>query len=163
VIGVLVALGLLGGAFAFFLSHPAGSASGEIRSRGRPHGDFIVRPVTCFAGGHWGFEGVWVVPETLTSGGRRGFKGGLKIVKIDGGGWEAIVESPQACQGFTCEQRRVEQRHCRRFDVVVGSRNIWLRQDGHARMDCAFPAGGTLKVDLTFKGCARVSSQGAEP
>jgi hypothetical protein len=156
-------VGLLGAAFVIFRSCPAGSATGEIRSTGKSHGDFVVRPVTCFAGGHWGFEGVWVVPETQTTAQRRGFKGGLKIMKHDTGQWEAHVENPLVCQGFKCEQRRVERRHCRLFDVVVGSRSLWLRQSGHARLDCGFPEGGTLRVDLTFKGCAEVASGGAEP
>lgn len=158
--GVIVLVGALVAVFSVFSSCPRGSATGEIRSHGAPHGDFVVRPVTCFSGGHWGFTGVWVVTETLTSGNRRGFKGGLKIVINDAGGWEAHVENPTICQGFKCEQRRVDERQCRVFDLRLTDRNAWLRRDGHARLDCAFAEGGTLTADLVFKGCAAVRSGG---
>ncbi len=152
---VLLALG-------FFSIYPRGSATGAIQSRGAPHGDFVVQPVTCFSGGHWGFTGVWVVTETLTAGHRRGFKGGLKIVKDDTGEWEAYVENPTVCEGFKCEQRQVDRRQCRVFDLRVDGMNAWLRYDGHARFECAFPAGGSLTANLTFTGCARVPSGGED-
>ena len=158
----LFVLAILALAFTIFRSHPQGSVTGDIRSTGAPHGDFVVQPVTCFSGGHWGFDGVWVVTETLTEGDRSGFRGGLKIVKRDDGGWDAYAENPSICQGFKCQQRQVDEKHCRVHDLVVSDMSIWLRYSGHATFDCAFPEGGTLKAALIFEGCAEVPSQGGE-
>ncbi len=105
---------------------------------------------------------MWVVTEMLTSGQRRGFKGGLKIPKNDAGSWDAYVENPNICQGFRCRQLLVEREHCRVFDVVVTDTNVWQRRSGHAHIDCAFPEGGTLKAELTFNGCAQVPSHGTD-
>jgi hypothetical protein len=93
---------------------------------------------------------------------RRGFRGGLKILKNDADGWEACVENPDVCQGFQCRQLWVDTEHCRAFDLVVTDMSVWLRRSGHAYFDCAFPEGGTLKAELTFNGCAEVPSQGAD-
>jgi hypothetical protein len=139
------------------VTYPRGSVSGELRSTGAPHGDFVVRPVTCFTGEHWHFRGVWMVTETLSSGDRTGFQGGLKIVANRAGEWEAYVENPNRCEGFKCEQWQVPPERCRVFDVVVRSRHAWLRHDGHARIECAFPEGGTLQADLTFDRCGWVA------
>ena len=159
---IAIVVCLLVGAFVFLMSHPRGSVTGEIRSTGKPHGDFVVKPVTCYSGGHWDFNGVWVVTETLTSGSKRGFKGGLKIVKNDAGGLETYVENPRICQGFQCKLTRVNPQYCNVFNVNVEERNIWMRYNGAARFDCTFPEGGTLKADLDFRGCALVSSGSAE-
>ena len=158
VMGALLLFGLV----RFCMSHPRGWATGAIRSQGAPHGNFVVSPVTCVTGGHWGFDGVWVVPETLEEGNRRGFRGGLKIVRANSV-WEAQVEQPTGCVGFRCPQWRVEPEHCRRFDVVVEPMRWWLRRDGHAHLDCVFPEGGTLTTDLTFHGCGSVPDAGDEP
>jgi len=157
---VLIALAILALLFTIFRSHPQGSVTGDIRSTGAPHGDFVVRPVTCYTGGHWGFDGVWVVTETLTEGDRSGFRGGLKIVDAGAGGWDALVENPNICQGFKCQQRRVDKKYCRVHDVVVSDMSAFLRYSGHALFDCLFPEGGTLKAALTFDGCAEVPTQG---
>lgn len=160
---VLVGVGVLGGLLVIFSSFPSGTATGGIRSTGNPHGDFEVRPVTCMDGEHWSFQGVWVVPETETSGSRSGFRGGLKLVKNEGGRIEVYVENPKRCQGFTCEQRNVQRQFCSQFDVVLKDGKLPFRQDGHAYIDCRFPETGTLQVKLDFSGCARVASSGAEP
>jgi len=159
---VLFILAFLALLFTIFRSHPQGSATGDLRSTGAPHGDFVVRPVTCFNGGHWGFDGVWVVTETLTDGDSSGFRGGLKIVDAGAGGWDAWVENPTVCQGFQCQQRYVDRRHCRVHDLVVSEMSVFLRTSGHATLDCAFPEGGTLKAELTFDGCAEVPTQGGD-
>jgi hypothetical protein len=158
-------VGLCGLALVFqcVVSHPAGDARGEIRSSGPPMGDFLVQPVTCVTGRHWGFDGVWVTTKTLTSGRRRGFRGGLKLVRGADGGWDAVVENPDACEVFTCRQSAVNRTHCRQYDVAVSDRNMWLRRRGHARIGCAFPGGGTLDVDVSFEGCAEVKTSGGEP
>ncbi len=72
-------LGLLGVAASLLLSYPQGSVTGEIVASGDPHGTFVVHPVTCYSGSHWGFSGLWLVTEMQTSGNKRGFTGGLKV------------------------------------------------------------------------------------
>lgn len=106
---------------------------------------------------------MWIVTETQTKGNKRGFKGGLKLVEGDDGTLEAYVENPLVCTGFKCEQRRVDPARCEPFDVGIGERNWWFRRAGRARFDCRFPEGGTLKADLTFRGCGQVPSSGGDP
>ncbi|MBI5535266.1 MAG: hypothetical protein HY898_21240 [Deltaproteobacteria bacterium] len=160
--GLVVVLVVFGILFTIFRSYPSGSAQGEIRATGAPHGDFVVQPTTCVRGDQWNFDGVWVTPELQTRGDRTGFKGGLKLIQTNVGDVLAIVENPLVCNGFKCEQRQVERQHCKVFDINVSKTSIWLRQSGHARLQCEFPAGGTLKVDLTFKRCASVPSTGGD-
>ena len=159
----IVVIGLLGAAASLLLSHPQGSVTGEIVASGEPHGTFVVRPATCYSGSHWGFSGLWLVTEMQTSGNKRGFKGGLKIIEMDDGNIEAYVENPLVCTGFKCQQRLVEPAHCKLFDVAIGKRNWWFRRAGHARFDCRFPEGGDLKADLIFRSCGQVPSSGGDP
>lgn len=157
--GVWIGAVLLIGLTPVLMSYPRGWVVGELRSTGSPHGDFVVKPVTCVLGGHWGFDGVWVVTETLEIGERRGFRGGLKILNGEDR-WEAIVEKPTGCERFTCPQWRVDPRHCRVFDVVVEPRSLWLRRKGHATLECEFPEGGTLTAKLLFERCGAVPTWG---
>jgi hypothetical protein len=159
---VLVSAGVVIATIRILASYPSGTVSGEIQSAGAPHGDFWFRPLDCFNGSEVGFEGVWVVSklEGFWSG-HTGFRGGLKIVR-DGAGWSLVLESPLGCDGFRCPQRSIEKRDCRQLDVVTRERGWLVRQDGHARLDCAFPEGGTLKVDVSFKGCAELMRSGGD-
>jgi hypothetical protein len=145
---------------SIFTSCPSGSARGEIRSAGLPDGDFVVRPVDCYKGGHWDFSGVWVIPEMKAYKNRSGFTGGLKIVEDDAGKLDVILENPTRCRIFKCEQRKLAREHCPVFDVVLRSGSLPLRKSGHARIECAFPEGGTLKAAVEFEGCAEVPSGG---
>jgi hypothetical protein len=163
IVVAVVGLGLLGVAASLFLSYPQGSVTGEIVASGDPHGTFVVHPVTCYSGSHWGFSGLWLVTEMQTSGNKRGFTGGLKIVEGDDGSIEAHVENPLVCTGFKCQQRRVDPAHCKLFEVAIGERNWWFRRAGHARFECRFPEGGELKADLTFRSCGQVPSSGGDP
>lgn len=156
-------VGLVGFAVSLLLSYPQGSVTGEVVASGAPHGTFVVHPATCYSGSHWGFSGLWIVTEMKTSGNKRGFRGGLKLVEGDDGNIEAYVENPLACTGFKCQQRRVNPAHCKVFEVWIGERNWWFRRAGHARFDCRFPEGGTLVADLTFRGCGQVPSSGGDP
>ena len=152
VVGLLLAVPVVS-----FLVNPPGSAKGEIRSSGAPHGDFVLRPAECYTGDHWDFDGVWVFAETLSASGRKGFKGGLKIVRTRAGGWEAYVENPNACDGFKCQQVFVDSKRCKVFDVAVTDTSMLTGYSGHADIDCAFPGGGRLRVKVTFEGCDDVS------
>jgi hypothetical protein len=150
---VVVAVIVIGIAFALLRSYPAGSATGEIVSVGGLRGDFIVRPVTCFTDMYFGFSSLWVAPESFSRDGRSGFQGGLEIVKRDDGSLEAYVEHPKACRLFQCEQHRVDPEHCQVFELSVSAADQWLRTQGRARLICETPAGESLRVDLTFERC----------
>jgi len=160
VFGVLALLGVAALVFKIAATFPRGSVSGEIRSVGEPHGGFTLFPVDCFSGDHWGFDGVWLVTETLTEGDRTGFRGGLKIVRVEDGRWAAVLENPQRCEVFTCEQTEVRGRNCEVFDLEVERIHRWWRYRGRARLDCTFPEGGTLKADLAFARCGWVRQPG---
>ncbi|MBN1610757.1 MAG: hypothetical protein JW940_29270 [Polyangiaceae bacterium] len=144
-------------------AYPAGTAAGEIRSTGRPHGDFVVRAAECYSWGDLWSSDVWVITELERplSGGT-GFRGGLLIEQDGPGRWRAVTENPNGCSGFKCPQRAVDPRRCKRFDVVSETRGWLWRRRGHARLDCSFPEGGTLEADLTFSGCAHVLSSSAD-
>ncbi len=158
-IGRLIVVGALIQAVAiaaFFMVDCSGKTEGEIRSVGKPLGDFAMEPPACHSGEHESFFGVWAAPKLETLDGRTGFRGGLKVVKNQVGEWEVYVENPNSCEGFDCPIVQVERQHCSVFDVHVQSTNttvndIRLRQ-GHARLDCEFPEGGTLTANLTFSG-----------
>jgi hypothetical protein len=160
IVGFFICLGPAAGAYAIAVTYPQGSVSGEVRSRGAPHGDFSIFPETCFSGDHWGFDGVWLVTETRTSGDRTGFQGGLKIIREEDGPWAAVLENPQRCEVFTCEQTQVLEQTCAVFDLAVERPHRWWRYRGHARLDCAFAEGGTLTADLSFARCGWVPSTG---
>lgn len=150
--------------FVIVRSHPSGSATGRIEATGSPHGGFVLQPRTCLLGDHWGFDGVWVIREMEEAGSRRGFRGGLRIERDGEGRWQATLENPNVCEVFTCRQRPVALEHCRVHDLFVGETTLFLRRSGHARLECAFPEGGTLDVSLEFRRCAAPPTGGdAEP
>jgi len=157
----LVALFLAINAVAVIIVFASGafgsSVEGEIRSAGLPNGDFVMAPPACHSGEHESFFGVWVAPELEEIDGRTGFRGGLKVVKNPVGDWEAYLESPNTCRSFECQVLQVKKEHCLVFDIRVENsgtvvNDVRLRE-GYARLQCKFPEGGTLKVDLKFSGC----------
>jgi hypothetical protein len=145
-------------------AYPWGCASGEIRSRGAPHGEFTVKVAECYSAGEaWSSDVRIITRLERTWDGRTGFRGGLDLVEDSTGGWRAVLESPHGCNGFECPQRPVDRRHCQVFDVRSEARGWWWRRRGHARLDCSFPEGGTLKAELAFRGCAIVMPLGGDP
>ncbi len=144
-------------------SYPAGTAKGEIRSTGQPHGDFVVRTAECYSWGEMWSSEVAVIKELeRTLFGDTGFQGGLEILEDGAGRWRVVTESPKGCSGFNCPQHAVDARHCKVFDVVSETGGWLWRRHGHARLDCTFPEGGTLKADLTFRGCAQVMTSDSD-
>lgn len=142
----------------FFASGAFGSSvEGEIRSAGLPNGDFVMAPPACHSGEHESFFGVWVAPELEEIDDRTGFRGGLKVLKNPLGQWEAYLESPNTCRGFECQVLQVKKEHCLVFDIQVENSGTMVNdirlREGHAKLECRFPEGGTLKVDLKFSGC----------
>jgi len=152
---VVALVGIPVGLMLFGLA--TGGAKGEIRSRGEPFGTYVQKPPACHSGEHESFFGVWVAPEIKTIGGREGFQGGLKLLKNPLGEWTVYVESPIGCQGLKCPIRELEKKYCKVWDVEVHNtstsvNDIWVRE-GHAKLDCSFPEGGSLTANLTFDGC----------
>ena len=135
-----------------------GSVEGQMRSTGKPHGDFTMKPEACFSGEHESFFGVWVAPKLVKVDGRQGFIGGLKILKSDVGKWKVFVESPNDCEGLKCEIRPLPEEHCPTFDVGVRNTSTTINdirvREGHAKLDCTLPEGGTFQADLKFDGCS---------
>jgi hypothetical protein len=156
--------GVLGGflmvGLVVFLVFTIGSSDvkGEIRSQGQPFGSYVLVPKECHSGEHESFFGVWVTPPMVKSGGREGFKGGLKLVKTHLGTWTVYVESPLECKGLECAIRELDRAHCQRFDVNVRNTNTVVNdirvREGHVRLDCKLPEGGTLKANVEFDGCS---------
>jgi hypothetical protein len=151
---VLMVLAPLG---FFVFSLASGGVEGEIRARGKPFGTYVQKPAACHSGQHESFFGVWLAPEIRESGGRSGFQGGLKLVKTQLGDWAVFVESPLECEGFRCAIRELDKKSCKVFDIDVRNTNTTINdirlKEGHAKLDCSFPDGGSLVANLTFDGC----------
>jgi hypothetical protein len=158
--GCTVALVVLGigaaGAMAAFV-FGSGSVEGQIQSRGKPFGTWSMKPTACHSGQHQSFFGVWVTPELKSSGGREGFKGGIKLMKSPMEEWNVYVESPLECESFKCKIWELPRASCKVFDVDVRKTSnsineIWV-VEGHATLDCTTPEGGGLTASLKFDGC----------
>jgi len=149
---IVAALGWL--AYAVFSS----SVEGEIHARGKPFGTWSMKPTSCYSGQHQSFFGVWVAPDLKTSGGREGFKGGIKVMKSPTEEWNAYVESPLECQSFKCKVYELPQASCKVFDVEVrnthNSVNDIFVLEGHIKLDCTSPEGGAVTANLEFDGCS---------
>jgi hypothetical protein len=133
-----------------------GTVDGEVRSRGKPYGDYVLKAASCFSGDRENFFGAWITPELEDKGDRYGAKGGLKLVKNSLGEWEVYVESPLECDGFKCTVRPVDAKRCALFDIDVHNTNTLVNdvveRRGHAKLDCRFE-GGSLTANLTFDEC----------
>lgn len=142
----------------FMLYASSASVEGEIRSQGAPFGTYVQKPPACHSGQHESFFGVWVAPELKKRNGRSGFQGGIKLLKNELGQWRVFLESPLECEGFKCTIRELEPKACKVFDVEVHntgtSFNDIVVKEGHARLECRFPEGGSLSVNLKFDGCS---------
>jgi hypothetical protein len=136
----------------------SGSVEGEIRSVGKPHGDFTLVPTSCFSGERESFFGVWVTPDVEEIDGHKGFRGGLKILKGHTNGWEVYVESPNECKGLECKIRQLAEESCETFEVEVRNTNTTINdvrvREGRAKLDCKTPEGGIFAAELEFSGCS---------
>jgi len=130
-----------------------GSVEGTVRTTGKPFGDGQRELSTCYSGDRQSFFGVSVKPDG------RGFAetGGMKILKNDADQWVVYLERPLGCESAQCELTQVDRNACSTFDVEVRNsgtiaNEIRVRR-GHARLECRFPEGGSLKAELEFSGC----------
>jgi len=155
-LGWIIPIGALVG-FLFWKTTGTGSAKGEVRSRGKPFGDYAMQVEGCFSGARENFFGAWVTPKLEDKGSGYGAKGGLKLVKNMVGEWDVYVESPSECEGYKCKTRPLDAKACTVFDVDVHdtqtSVNDVIEREGHARLTCSFPDGGALTANVTFDGC----------
>ena len=136
----------------------SGNVEGQIVSSGKPHGDYTLIPTSCFSGEHESFFGVWVTPDLMEVDGRKGFKGGLKIVKGHTGEWEIYVESPEECESLNCKIRPLDISKCETFEVSVRNTNTTINdirvREGHATLKCDTGEGGRFEAKLLFDGCS---------
>jgi hypothetical protein len=154
---VIVVLSIVAATVVLFFVFGSGSVEGQIQARGKPWGTWSMTPTDCHSGQHQSFFGVWVAPELKKSGGREGFKGGLKIMKSPLEEWNVYVESPLECESFKCKIYELPRSACRVFDVDVKKtsnmiNDIWI-VEGHAKLDCTTPEGGAVTANLKFDGC----------
>jgi hypothetical protein len=144
----------LGMAFCMFGSS---EVKGQITANGKPFGNYVLKPEACYSGEHQSFFGVWVAPKLRKLNGREGFQGGIKLVKSHLEEWSVYVESPVECEGFKCAIQELKKEHCPVFDVDVRNTSTTVNdirvREGHAKLECRYPGGGTLTASLTFDGC----------
>lgn len=144
---------LLGGILFSVGGKGCGHVEGAVVSTGKPIGDFVFTPTTCKSGQRMSFFGVVLVGDGPTDG-------GMLVVVDPVQGKSLKIEVPGSCKPpdhEVCTEVLVRPDQCTTFDVVVDPtstrvNNIRL-MDGHARVECAFPEGGTLKVNLQFENC----------
>jgi hypothetical protein len=156
--GIVGILALLVPVFLLMYCAFSTTVEGEIRSQGKPFGDFQLKPSDCHSGAHENFFGVWVTPELVTVDGRRGFRGGIKLVKNHLNEWDVYVESPRDCRGLECKIQKLTREACQTYVIDVRDtgnvvNDIRVRE-GRATLECRFPEGGSLSAKLEFDGCS---------
>ena len=86
--------------------------------------------------------------------------GGILVVDDPIKGKLLKVEVPGTCKPpdrEVCTEVLITPEQCGQFDMKVERTSTTVNDvrllDGHARIDCAFPEGGTAKADITFTSC----------
>jgi hypothetical protein len=139
--------------FFGFHSKGCGHTEGAFVSQGQPLGDFTFTPTRCRSGQHMNFHGAVLVGDGPTEG---GILVGEDVVK----GKFVKVEIPGSCQPpdhEVCTERFVEREHCTIFEASAHKTNTTVNDirlvDGHLKLACQFPEGGTVKADIKFENC----------
>lgn len=149
--GVVMMAGF--GAFALTSSGGCGKVEGSFVSSGKPIGDFTFTPAQCRTGARMNFYGVVLVGNGPTEGGL--------LVAIDPAQGKFLkIEVPGSCKPpdyEVCTEIMIKPEQCQNWDVDVSGTGVTINEmrmmKGHARADCAFPEGGSVKVNLDFGGC----------
>ncbi|MBM4397320.1 MAG: hypothetical protein FJ087_16750 [Deltaproteobacteria bacterium] len=143
VVGLLTVLGGKG----------CGHSEGSLVATGKPLGDFVLTPTQCRSGQRTGFFGVALVGDGPT-------EGGVLVVADPVNGRSLKIEVPGSCKPpdyDACTEIAIKPEQCSTFDVRVERTSTTVNDivllDGHAKVECAFPEGGTAKADFRFENC----------
>ena len=155
-VSVLMAIVTLGGGIAAFFivgGKGCGHVEGSLTSTGRPLGDFTFTPATCRSGQRMSFNGVGLIGNGPT-------EGGILVIDDVAKGKFLKVEIPGSCRPpdyEVCTEIDIVRENCTVFEVSIRQTSTTVNDirlvDGHARIDCTFPQGGTAKADLVFENC----------
>jgi hypothetical protein len=138
-------------------------ATGQLRSRGGPHGDYAIAPTFCRTLGlrSLGFERGAVLHVSKHGGLERG---AIRVRELEDDEHEVKILVPGKCRDpkdeRTCEVVRLRNRDCGFFDARIVAKGRFLSQgrrvygfDGHASLSCTLADGTAVEGDLAFTGC----------
>jgi hypothetical protein len=139
--------------FFVFQGKGCGHTEGSLVAQGQPIGDFTFTPTQCRSGQRMSFFGAVLVGDGPTDGGilvgEDAVKG--KFVKL---------EVPGSCKPpdyEVCTEVMVERSYCSVYEAHVENTNTTVNDvrlvDGHLKLDCKFPEGGSVKADIKFENC----------
>jgi hypothetical protein len=70
------------------------------------------------------------------------------------------VEIPGSCKPpdyEVCDEVVIDSKYCSRHEVIVNRTSVIVNEifqvEGLMNLDCAFPGGGSVKGEITFKRC----------
>ncbi len=145
---------IMAGVFIFlFTNKGCSSTEGEFVAKGAPLGDFTFKPKQCRSGQRMNFFGVVLLGDGPTDG-------GILVIEDAVRGKMLKVEVPGSCKPpdhEVCTEILVEPKHCKVYESSIERTHTEVNDvrllDGHLRIDCTFPEGGTAKADIRFTGC----------
>ena len=145
---------IMGGVFYFvFARGGCSSVEGQFVATGEPLGNFKFVADSCRSGQRMNFFGVVMLGKGPNDG---------AIVPIHdvAQGKMVKVEVPGSCQPpdlEICKEIDIKPEHCSVFQLSVKRTNTTVNNirllDGHLKLDCKFPEGGTAKADMKFTSC----------
>jgi hypothetical protein len=143
-------------AIVFFLAFSGkgcGHTEGSFIAQGQPLGDFTFTPTRCRSGQRMSFFGAILVGDGPT-------EGGLLVGEDAVKGKFVKLEVPGSCKPpdyEVCTELFIERSYCSVFEAGVKYTNTTVNDirlvDGHLRLDCQFPEGGSVKADIQFENC----------
>jgi len=151
--GVVVPLIVVG----FFMMNGKGCSEvkGSFTAKGKPLGDFVLKPDICGSGQERGYFGVVLMPGEETKGAR----GAIKLVRDPVKGWLVQVQLPGSCKNGQCRSVTFDREECSQYDIAVRKSNTTVNDvrllEGHLRLECTFKGKGkgTASAQLEFSGC----------
>ena len=146
---------LVMGVVFYFVFSKGGCSSveGQFVAAGEPLGDFTFVPDSCRSGQRMNFFGVVIL-------GKGPNDGAVVPIQDVAQGKMVKVEVPGSCQPpdlEVCKEIDIKPEHCSVFELSVKRTNTTVNDirllDGHLKLDCKFPEGGTAKADMKFTSC----------
>ncbi|NMB74136.1 MAG: zinc-ribbon domain-containing protein [Myxococcales bacterium] len=139
--------------FLAFSGKGCGHTEGSFVSKGQPLGDFTFTPTQCRSGQRMSFFGAILVGDGPT-------EGGLLVGEDAVKGKFVKLEVPGSCKPpdyEVCTELFIERSYCSVFEAYAKNTNTTVNDirlvDGHLKLDCVFPEGGSVKADIKFENC----------
>jgi len=153
-VGLTVGLAAMVGVFGFvFMGKGCSEVEGAFQAAGPPLGTFTFTPTQCRSGERMQFFGAVLLGEGPTDG-------GILVGEDPVQGRFVKVEVPGSCKPpdyEVCTEILVKPESCSTFEASVSRTGVQVNDirvvEGHLKLDCRFPEGGSATAALTFSGC----------